>query len=73
MQHTYLFSGLVPDFQQNALVPVSSKLNMPLRATTPPILRRGSKSRRRKDSGNTTEDMITSDITTSTEVRHLIP
>ncbi|KAJ8957647.1 hypothetical protein NQ318_017539 [Aromia moschata] len=38
-----------PSYPQNALVPVANALSIP-RASTPPILRRGAKSRRRRDS-----------------------
>lgn len=44
------FVGLTPtNLNQNTLVPAANTVNM-ARASTPPILRRGAKSRRRKDS-----------------------
>lgn len=44
------FLGVVPpSYSQNTLVPVANALSMP-RASTPPILRRGNKSRKRRES-----------------------
>ncbi|KAF5307183.1 hypothetical protein FQR65_LT00699 [Abscondita terminalis] len=56
---------LVPlEFQtENKLVPVTS--NVPARATTPSILRRNSKSRRRTDSSNTSTDYCLPDFISS--------
>jgi myb proto-oncogene protein len=46
----FIKTRLVPsNLNQNSLVPVTNTINM-TRASTPPILRRGAKSRRRKDS-----------------------
>ncbi|KAJ8952868.1 hypothetical protein NQ314_007474 [Rhamnusium bicolor] len=51
-----------PSYSQNTLVPVANALSMP-RASTPPILRRGSKSRRRRDS----TEQLAQELALSTE------
>lgn len=40
------------------------------RAATPPILRKNSKARRRRDSGNASDDLIASDVTMATDVTY---
>ncbi|GLV39724.1 Myb oncogene-like [Carabus blaptoides fortunei] len=54
------------DFTQASLIPVSSidtaSSNSVGRPTTPPILRRGNKTRRRRDSGNTSSEYIIPEV-----------
>lgn len=64
----YIKTRLAPsDFQtdNNTLVPVT--LSMPSRATTPPILRRNSKVRRRPDSANTSTEYVLPDLLSTNE------
>lgn len=58
------YPGIVPsNLAQETLIPVTSTLELSsqsshssVRPSTPPILRRGNKSRRRRDSGNTSSE-----------------
>lgn len=54
----------------NTLVPVT--LSMASRATTPPILRRSSKTRRRPDGLNTSTEYVLPDLLTTTEVQYIL-
>ncbi|XP_019865142.1 myb-related protein B isoform X2 [Aethina tumida] len=59
-----------PSYSQNTLVPVTNALTMQ-RASTPPILRRGSKSRRRRES-NDFADFTTSSVQSAEDRQHTI-
>ncbi|XP_025832745.1 myb-related protein B isoform X2 [Agrilus planipennis] len=62
----YIEARLAPSVQrQTTTVPVISNF-APTRATTPPILRRGPKSRKRRDSHNDSSEYVLSDVTANT-------
>jgi hypothetical protein len=58
------------NLNQNSLVPVTNTINM-TRASTPPILRRGAKSRRRKDSEGQ-DSCLLPDCSEDIKVRELL-